>query len=312
MVVSRKARGARGYGRPKGGRVGGRGRGGQAGDLCSLLPAKVQRGACLGRCPGRTSIQAVARLSGGTTCRRIVISLASSALQPRAVARVACHRPRQSGPYPQREIRFHVRRPVTASRRHAAGMPVQDGAAVEIVQAEDREPDPVQFGKRDGRGGAAVAAQGVLRLAAAVVREHAEPRSGQLPGGPGGDAVAADVKARAQRGELAGDRAERRQGAARLQCRDGVAEAVGDAGEPIGSWHGRMQPELVREGQGQQEQPYAIWCSRCSPGLVPASRTVTRRRRAARSPGSGRCARPDRRGRWSGPASGCPAAGRDR
>jgi hypothetical protein len=51
-----------------------------------------------------------------------------------------------------------------------------------------------------------VAAQGPVRLAAVVAREHAEPRSGRLPGGAAGDAVAADVQARAQRGELAGDR----------------------------------------------------------------------------------------------------------
>jgi len=36
--------------------------------------------------------------------------------------------------------------------------------------------------------------------------------------------VAGDVQARAQRGDLAGDRAERGQGAARLQCRDGEAQ----------------------------------------------------------------------------------------
>ena len=112
--------------------------------------------------------------------------------------------------------------------------PARDDVVSRLVQAQDREPDPVQFGKRDGRGGTAVAGQGLLRPAAAVVREHAEPRSGQLPGGPGGDAVAADVQAGAQRGHLAGDRAERGQGAARLQCRDGVAEAVSVAGERLG------------------------------------------------------------------------------
>ncbi len=73
-------------------------------------------------------------------------------------------------------------------------MRVQDGAVIGIVQAEDREPDPVELGKRDGRGSAAVAAQGLLRLPAAVVREHAEPWFGQVTGGRGGDAVTADVQ----------------------------------------------------------------------------------------------------------------------
>ena len=86
-------------------------------------------------------------------------------------------------------------------------------------------------------------AQGLLRLAAAVVREHAEPRLGQLPGGPGGDAVAADVQGLAQRGELAGDRAERGHGAARPQGRYGIAEPIGDAGERLGCWS--SGPEAV-------------------------------------------------------------------
>ena len=30
---------------------------------------------------------------------------------------------------------------------------------------------------------------------------------------------------------------------------------VGAAGERLGWWHGRVKPDLVREGQGQQEQP---------------------------------------------------------
>jgi hypothetical protein len=38
----------------------------------------------------------------------------------------------------------------------AAGMRMYDGAALAIVQAEDRQRDPVQVGKHGGRGGAAV------------------------------------------------------------------------------------------------------------------------------------------------------------
>jgi 3-oxoacyl-[acyl-carrier protein] reductase len=58
--------------------------------------------------------------------------------------------------------------------------------------------------------------------------------------------VAADVQGRAQRGELAGDRAERGQSTARLQGRYGFAEPVGDAGErlrasrPAPGQNGRM------------------------------------------------------------------------
>ena len=51
------------------------------------------------------------------------------------------------------------------------------------MQAEEREPDPVQVGKRDGRGGTAVASQGLLRLAAAVVRESGTNRGSTAAGG---------------------------------------------------------------------------------------------------------------------------------
>jgi hypothetical protein len=160
-------------------------------------------------CPAAsTSIQAVAQLAAAPPSG----ASSSRGRLPRSSGgrwRVACPPAAVADPYPQREIRFHVRRPVKASRRHAAGMPVQGGAAVEIVQARIASLIPSSSGS----------AQGLLRLVAAVVREQAEPRSGQLPGGPGGDAVAADVQARAQRGELAGDQVKRGQDAARLQRR---------------------------------------------------------------------------------------------
>jgi len=91
----------------------------------------------------------------------------------------------------------------------------------------DRQRDPVQVGKHGGRGGAAVARRGRPGLPALVVGQHAQPRFGQIAGERLGDAVAAGIQPRAQRGELAGDRAEPGQGAGRLQRRDDVTEPVG-------------------------------------------------------------------------------------
>src|SRR5262249_24668570 len=134
-------------------------------------------------------------------------------------------------PYSQLESPFRALWSVMSSQRHAAGMHVQEGGVYGIVQAEDREPDPVEFGKRDGPDGAAVASQRPPRLPPVVVREHAEPWFGQLAGGRGSDAVAGDVQFRAQRGELAGDRAEREQVTARLQRRYNLTEPVGGVGD---------------------------------------------------------------------------------
>ena len=159
-----------------------------------------------------TSIQAVARLSAGTTSRRSVMSWWSSALQPRGRSgawratarhyRGSISAPGSPGPAPAvgwaraGSCRWYARTR-RCCRRRCAGRGGYDGS-------EERERDLVQFGKRDGCGSAAVATQGLVRRAAAVVREHAEPRFGQLPRGSGGDSVAGDVQARAQRGELAG------------------------------------------------------------------------------------------------------------
>ena len=67
-----------------------------------------------------------------------------------------------------------------------------------------------------------------------ILREHAEPGFRQVAAGRRGDGVAAEVQARAQRGELAGNRAERGQGAALLQRRHHVTESAGDAGSALG------------------------------------------------------------------------------
>ncbi len=58
-------------------------------------------------------------------------------------------------PDPRPEIQFI--RPVAHVAHRPAGVHLQDGVAEAGVQAGDREPDPVRFGKRDSRGGAAVA-----------------------------------------------------------------------------------------------------------------------------------------------------------
>jgi len=89
------------------------------------------------------------------------------------------------------------------------------------------------------------------------VRQHAQPRSGQIAGGrggDGGDAVAGDVQARAQRGELAGDRAERGQRAGRQQRRDDVTEPAGGSGQRPGIRRGRAGPGVGRDGR-RREQP---------------------------------------------------------
>jgi len=56
---------------------------------------------------------------------------------------------------------------------------VHDRVAEASVQAQDREPDPVQFGKRDGRGRAAVARRSVLVFLrwCAIMLSHASGRS---------------------------------------------------------------------------------------------------------------------------------------
>jgi hypothetical protein len=83
--------------------------------------------------------------------------------------------------------------PVDRVAHRPAGAHVHDGVAAAGVQAEDREPDPVEFGKRDGRGGAAVARRGRSGVPAVGVRRHAQRRFWQVAGGRGGDAVAADA-----------------------------------------------------------------------------------------------------------------------
>jgi hypothetical protein len=122
-----------------------------------------------------TSIQAVAWLSSCTTCRRSAI-LAPIPLRPRvrrgvpvpAVAAYPNHRP---------EIQFI--RPVAHVAHRPAGVHVQDGLAEAGAQAEDREPDPVQFGKRDCHGSAAVARRSRPGVPAVGVRQHAQPQSGR-------------------------------------------------------------------------------------------------------------------------------------
>jgi len=134
-------------------------------------------------------------------------------------------------------------------------MHVQDGALGGVVQSEDGEPDAVEFGKRAGQCGPSGAHGSGLRFPAVVVREHAEPRCGQVTGGRRDDAVVADVQDRAQRSELARDRAERGHGAARLQRRYHVPEPVDGTGDRLIPVRGRMKPDLLREGQPQQEHP---------------------------------------------------------
>ena len=74
-----------------------------------------------------------------------------------------------------------------------AGVHLQAGVAEAGMQAGDREPDPVQFGKRDSRGGAVVARRSCPDVPAVEVRQHAQLRFWQVAGGRGGDAVAADA-----------------------------------------------------------------------------------------------------------------------
>ncbi len=123
------------------------------------------------------------------------------------------------------------------------------------MQAEDREPDPVEVGKRDGRGRAAVARRVGPGVPAVGVRQHVKPWFGQVAGGRDGDGVAAEVQARAQRGELAGDGAEWGQGAGRLQRRDDVTEPVGHSGDRPWLWRGRVQPGVRRPGRRRCQQP---------------------------------------------------------
>ena len=66
--------------------------------------------------------------------------------------------------------------------------------------------------------------------------------------------MALDVQARAQRGELARDRAERGQGAACLQRRDGVTNPVGQARERPWRERGQREP-VLRDGRDRREQP---------------------------------------------------------
>lgn len=92
-------------------------------------------------------------------------------------------------------------------------MHVHDGAIAAIVEAKDGELDSAQFGQDDGRDSAAVAYRRRPCFSVLILGEYAEPGFGQVPGGRRGDAVAGDVQTSAQRGELAGSRAVRGQGA---------------------------------------------------------------------------------------------------
>ncbi len=120
-------------------------RGGRVARACAEWPA------------ASASIQAVPRLSDGITSRLRVLAvhppLAPDARGVPAPAAVAC-------PYHRPVIQFirvvahRVIRVVAHVDAHrAAGMRMYDGAALAIVQAEDRQRDPVQVGKH---GGAAV------------------------------------------------------------------------------------------------------------------------------------------------------------
>src|SRR6266566_1267648 len=92
----RKARDSGGYGQPQSGWLGGCAGAGRLATGAAIA-SEVAAWRAWADCPAASiSIQAVARLSGGTTSRRSVISRSSSALQQRAVALVACHRPRLS------------------------------------------------------------------------------------------------------------------------------------------------------------------------------------------------------------------------
>jgi hypothetical protein len=134
-------------------------------------------------------------------------------------------------------------------------MHVHDGVVLAVVQAKDHELDPVQVGQDDGRGGVAVVRRCRPCFPVLILGEHAEPGSGQGGGGRRGDAVAGDVQPRAQRGELAGNRAGWGQGGALLQRRYHLTESVGQAGERPGPWRGPVQPGVVREGRHGRQQP---------------------------------------------------------
>ncbi len=85
--------------------------------------------------------------------------------------------------YPDHRPEIGFLRPVAHVAHRPAGVHAQDGVAEAGVQAEDREPDPVQFGKRDGRGGAAVARRSRPGVPAVGVRQHAQPRFGRSRAG---------------------------------------------------------------------------------------------------------------------------------
>ena len=111
----------------------------------------------------------------------------------------------------------------------------------------------VAFGRwraavHDGRGGTAMALRGRPGFPPPVAV------SKQVAGGRCGDAVAAEVQARAQRGELAGNRAEQGHGAARLQRRDDVTDPAGQPCERLRRGSGRRE-HVLPGGPGRREQP---------------------------------------------------------
>ena len=78
-------------------------------------------------------------------------------------------------------------------------------------------------------------------------------RSTVIAGGRGGDAVAGQVQAAAQRGELPGHRAERGQCAGRLQGGDDVAPPLGAGGQwPAGPWRALAQGKAAGVVPGEQ------------------------------------------------------------